>query len=148
MRRVGALVLFTAFVASCSLATDLGSLGGPDGAASDALTDDAPPTDAGASCPGYPLAFACDDFADGFAPFWKQNVWGDAGISPSDAQYVSPPLALLAQTPNVPDSGSGPVQVAASLEYDRFGVGMKHVRSSYDLYLDQLGNRSAAIGGV
>src|SRR6185312_1919567 len=88
-------LLFVTLAVGCSLATDLSSLGGADGSASDAPTNDAPagdgqPTDAGASCPGYPLAFLCDDFTDGFAPFWTQNVFGGGSASPSAAQSVSP----------------------------------------------------------
>ena len=136
-----------AAAASCSLVTDLSPLGGVDGSVSDAPVADAPPDDSGSSCPGYPLAFACDDFNDGFAPFWKPMLTDGATLAPSGVESVSPPLALLAQTPDAPDSGSV-VELSAGLEYDRIGVATKHVRSSYNLYLDELGDRSAAIGGV
>jgi len=150
---VAALGAVGALAASCSIVTDLTSLGGGDASVSDAPSGDAPagdaqPTDSGASCPGYPLAFACDDFHDGFAPFWEASVYGGGSLSPSAAAFVSPPLALLAETPNAPDSGGGPLEYGASLEYDRIGVATQHVRSSYNLYLDELGDRSAAIGGV
>jgi hypothetical protein len=152
MRRiVWAWALAFAACASCSLLTDLSSLSPPDASKGDAFLDappplDAPPSDAGVSCPGYPLAFLCDDFVDGYAPLWKQTVYGDAMLSLSGAQFVSPSQSLLSQTPDAPLTSTG--LYAAALEYDVAGVGMKHVRSSYDLYIDELAIRSAGIGGV
>ncbi|HEY1956916.1 MAG TPA: hypothetical protein VGH28_14950 [Polyangiaceae bacterium] len=160
MRTVGVLALFAALAASCSLVTDLSSLDGDagdagdggvdggDGSATDAIANDVQPTDASVSCPGYPLAFLCDDFADGWSPVWTKNEYGGASVSISGEQAVSPPTALLSQTPDAPDSGGSVLEYGAGLVYPRNGIATKHVRSSYDIYLDQVGDRSAAIGGV
>jgi hypothetical protein len=140
-----------------------GSTPRPDGTidasrAGDARVDgamDASPVDAGrdaggdrgiteAACPGYPDAIFCDDFDHGpFGARWTSESVLFGSVSASDAQVVSAPLALFAEIDDGGSTGEG----LASLDL-KFAQAFSRIRNSYDIYFDQIGARSAAIGSV
>jgi len=117
-----------------------------DGGASDAVAPLDGPTlaDGGGSCPGHPKALFCDDFDEG--PLGA--AWGPqtGGISPllslSDAMASSPPSSLFVAVPAAEAGSVGAALLAQGLPTGPI------LRSSFDVYLDQLTNRSAEIGSL
>jgi hypothetical protein len=106
---------------------------------------DASPDTAKVNCPGYPSAILCDNFDDGLDAGWSSTSLSatTASLGLSDAEVVSPPLSLFSVVD--PDGVTGEATAALVLDVPRtFGK----VRNSYDLYVDQIGSRSTAIGSI
>jgi hypothetical protein len=105
------------------------------------------PTDAGpdVGCPGHPAAIFCDNFDDGpLGARWSSKSVTNGTLTLSTAQAQSSPYSLLA-TVDPSDGGATGSSAALLLEV---GSAFPHVRSTYDVYIDKVGARSAALGSV
>jgi hypothetical protein len=103
-----------------------------------------PPDASPSLCDGDPIALLCDDFDDGpIGPPWKTSISG-ATLTISETESWSPPSSLFSQIP--PDGGMTGVATASLIFNSPKGLG--RVRNSYDLYIDELGHHSIAVGSV
>jgi hypothetical protein len=95
-------------------------------------------------CPGYTDALLCDNFDQSpLGALWNQQSLIAGALTLSSAKAFSPPNALLSVINPNGTSGEG----SASLVYTA-GQTFNKVRNSYDVYIDQAGQRSAAIGSI
>jgi hypothetical protein len=95
-------------------------------------------------CPGYADALLCDNFDQSpLGALWSQQSLVAGALTLSSAKAVSSPNALLSVINANGTSGEG----SASLVYTAARTFSK-LRNSYDVYIDQVGQRSAAVGSI
>jgi hypothetical protein len=103
------------------------------------------PTDAPSSpCPGYPDAIVCDDFDDGpIGPPWTESV-ARGSLSLSNAHALTAPTSLFSEIyDEAGTAGEGNASLVFQIPY-----AVEKIRSTFDVYFDQIGQRSAALGSV
>jgi hypothetical protein len=107
---------------------------------------DAPTVDARSACPSDPDALLCDNFDEGplLGPWTIQSVAAGT-LALSDAESVSPPSSLFAEITSADGGMTG--EGSASLVFN-IPRTYSRIRNSYDIYFDQMGARSAAIGSI
>jgi hypothetical protein len=119
----------------------------------DQESDAQPPADGGSDaptdapsppCPGYPDAIVCDDFDDGpIGPPWTESV-ARGSLSLSKAQSWTAPTSLFSEIySEAGTSGEGTASLVFQIPH---AIGK--IRNTFDVYFDQIGQRSAALGSV